>query len=293
LRGKLFLANRIQRNKVKGTKIKAVTSPETEPDFYSMPFIVITSKAPGMVTTTLTTKDCPVLVPVVSSESLADVIKSSRVNAVDTSSKENDEASFEGMPFHLVSDDQLVLSCLPAAPFRSSRMSWVSDESSLASGDGCSLDDISDVIAREEITSFAKDGNDVPIPSLSFSSQEASPYEEDDCSLSESSVGDRKTSYAMAKEDDDDVACFEGMVFHLVAPDETPTLEEIPHSTILLKTGIISISSMSSASDSSSTDADDEGFLHRRYAVDVVSKTCPEPFDEWFYEDEEMRLLLE
>jgi hypothetical protein len=293
LRGKLFLANRIQRNKVKGTKIKAVTSPETEPDFYSMPFIVITSKAPGMVTTTLT-KDSPVLVPVVSSESLADVIKSSRVNAVDTSLKESDEASFEGMPFHLVSDDQLVSSCLPVASFRSSRMSWVSDESSLASGDGCSLDDISDVIARQEIASFAEDGNDVPIPSLSFSSQETSPYEQDECSLSESTEGDRITSNnAMTKEDDDDLACFEGMVFHLVSPDETPALEEMPRSTTLLKTGVISISSMSSASDGSSTDTDDEGFLHRPYAVDVVSKTCPNPFDEWFYEDEEMRLLLD
>ena len=40
LRGKLFLANRIMRSKVKGTHIKAVTSPETEPDFYSMPYVV-------------------------------------------------------------------------------------------------------------------------------------------------------------------------------------------------------------------------------------------------------------
>lgn len=294
LRGKLFLANRIQRNKVKGTKIKAVTSPETEPDFYSMPFIVITSKAPGMVTTTLT-KDSPVLVPVVSSESFADVIESSRVHAVDTSSKDedSDEASFEGMTFHLVTDDPNGSSCPPVAPFRSTRMSWVSDESSLASGDSGSLDDVSDVIAKVDIAPSANESDAVPVPSLLFYKRESLSYEDDVCSLSDSTVGDRKTSYAMAEEDVDDVACFEGMVFHLVSPHETPSLEEIARSTILLKPGIISISSMSSESDGSSTDTDNEGFLHCRNAVDVMSKTYPNPFDEWFYEDEEMRLLLE
>jgi hypothetical protein len=49
MRGKLFLANRIKRNKVKGTKIKAVTSPETEPDFYSMPYVVVTARIPEVV----------------------------------------------------------------------------------------------------------------------------------------------------------------------------------------------------------------------------------------------------
>ncbi len=49
MRGKLFLANRIKRSKVKGTKIKAVTSPETEPDFYSMPYVVVTARIPEAV----------------------------------------------------------------------------------------------------------------------------------------------------------------------------------------------------------------------------------------------------
>jgi hypothetical protein len=49
MRGKLFLANRIKRSKVKGTKIKAVTSPETEPDFYSMPSVVVTAMIPEVV----------------------------------------------------------------------------------------------------------------------------------------------------------------------------------------------------------------------------------------------------
>ncbi len=49
MRGKLFLANRIKRSKVKGTKIKAVTSPETEPNFYCMPYVVVTARIPQLV----------------------------------------------------------------------------------------------------------------------------------------------------------------------------------------------------------------------------------------------------
>eukprot|EP00934_Nitzschia_sp_Nitz4_P004620 Nitzschia sp. Nitz4//scaffold133_size116822//4807//6162//NITZ4_003790-RA/size116822-processed-gene-0.47-mRNA-1//-1//CDS//3329535345//4610//frame0 len=37
LRGKLFLAKKMQRTKIKGTKFKAASSPDQEPDFYSMP----------------------------------------------------------------------------------------------------------------------------------------------------------------------------------------------------------------------------------------------------------------
>lgn len=36
LRGKIFLTKRMQRTKVKGTKFKAASSPDQEPDFYSM-----------------------------------------------------------------------------------------------------------------------------------------------------------------------------------------------------------------------------------------------------------------
>jgi len=295
LRGKLFLANRIQRNKVKGTKIKAVTSPETEPDFYSMPFVVITARSPELVSPSSAdeirhgsplSSSHPMLLPVVSSDSLPDVIQSIRARPVTTTPEENydsDEASFEGMPFHLVTEDQLV------EPHHLPSKSWVSDESSLANSSGCSLGDMSDVIAREETASFHK--NSVAVPaSLSFSSK-ASSLEDDDCSLS--SLADPNTSKAML---DDDVACFEGMVFHLVSPDQTPSLEEMPRSTSLtsnMKRSVISISSLSSDSDgSSSSDSEDEA-LYRRPVADVVSKTCPKPFDEWFYEDEEMRLLLD
>ncbi len=36
LRGRLFLANKMQRTKIKGTKFKAASSPEQEPNFYRM-----------------------------------------------------------------------------------------------------------------------------------------------------------------------------------------------------------------------------------------------------------------
>lgn len=36
LRGKVFLCQEMVRTKVKGTKFKAASSPEQEPDFYSM-----------------------------------------------------------------------------------------------------------------------------------------------------------------------------------------------------------------------------------------------------------------
>lgn len=40
LRGKIFLAHRIQRMRVKGTGVRARSSPETEPDFQKMPPVV-------------------------------------------------------------------------------------------------------------------------------------------------------------------------------------------------------------------------------------------------------------
>lgn len=39
LRGKRSLAKAILRQKVKGTKVKGIPSPDTEPNFYSMPFV--------------------------------------------------------------------------------------------------------------------------------------------------------------------------------------------------------------------------------------------------------------
>jgi hypothetical protein len=40
LRGRPFLASKILRQKVKGTRVKGLPSPETEPNFYSMPYVM-------------------------------------------------------------------------------------------------------------------------------------------------------------------------------------------------------------------------------------------------------------
>lgn len=47
LRGKPFLCKQMVRTKVKGTKFKAASSPEAEPDFYRMPPVVITPPTSG------------------------------------------------------------------------------------------------------------------------------------------------------------------------------------------------------------------------------------------------------
>lgn len=41
LRGKPFLAKQMLRKKVKGTKVKGLPSPETEPNFYAMPYLPV------------------------------------------------------------------------------------------------------------------------------------------------------------------------------------------------------------------------------------------------------------
>jgi hypothetical protein len=46
LRGMNFLANKMVRTKVKGTIVRAATSPETEPDFYKMPKVKDSSASP-------------------------------------------------------------------------------------------------------------------------------------------------------------------------------------------------------------------------------------------------------
>jgi hypothetical protein len=43
LRGKVFLSQNIQRVKVKGTKIRARSNPEQEPNFYALPWILAQS----------------------------------------------------------------------------------------------------------------------------------------------------------------------------------------------------------------------------------------------------------
>jgi hypothetical protein len=43
LRGRPLLASKMKRRKIKGTKFKATSSPETEPNFYAMPFVTDTA----------------------------------------------------------------------------------------------------------------------------------------------------------------------------------------------------------------------------------------------------------
>jgi len=52
LKGKLFLTTKICRTRVKGTKFKATSSPESEPDFYTMPFVnevIVISDSPPVL----------------------------------------------------------------------------------------------------------------------------------------------------------------------------------------------------------------------------------------------------
>lgn len=45
LRGKYFLAERILRQKLKGTIVKGILCPKSEPDFYSMPYVNVASES--------------------------------------------------------------------------------------------------------------------------------------------------------------------------------------------------------------------------------------------------------
>jgi hypothetical protein len=47
LRGKPYLCKKMIRTKVKGTRFKAASSPESEPDFYKMPPVIVTPNHSG------------------------------------------------------------------------------------------------------------------------------------------------------------------------------------------------------------------------------------------------------
>jgi hypothetical protein len=55
LHGKQFLTSRILRLKVKGTKVKGLPNPETEPNFYSMPYVTDASSFPALPVSALPT----------------------------------------------------------------------------------------------------------------------------------------------------------------------------------------------------------------------------------------------
>ena len=98
LRGKTFLAHRITRMRVKGTGVRARSSPETEPDFSLMPPIESSSSTSGES-------------EVVPSEE-PDIPKSSSVPVDDDREynmfDDSDLGDFEGMKFHLLSRSDLV-----------------------------------------------------------------------------------------------------------------------------------------------------------------------------------------
>lgn len=50
LRGKIFLAKRMSRTKIKGTKFKAASSPDQEPNFYTMPPVIVAHNVTPPVT---------------------------------------------------------------------------------------------------------------------------------------------------------------------------------------------------------------------------------------------------
>lgn len=92
LQGKLFLAHSIFRMRVKGTRIRARSNPDTEPGFYSMKSVVESSEdeqrdsvSPLMITSSL----IPEMVP--------SSIKSLHDGAI---------LDFEGMPFHLLDAEE-------------------------------------------------------------------------------------------------------------------------------------------------------------------------------------------
>lgn len=102
LRGKVFLAHRIQRMRVKGTGVRARSNPETEPDFTVMP--------PVDVSSSLTCKG---------DMSRADVQREGPDTPLSKSFSDSDDedynmfddsdlADFEGMKFHLLSHSDLM-----------------------------------------------------------------------------------------------------------------------------------------------------------------------------------------
>jgi HSF-type DNA-binding len=100
LRGKVFLANRILRMRVKGTGVRARSNPETEPDFSLMPPVESSNPLTRGVSKALPREE-------------PDIPKSSSLPVGDGSSEYNmfddsDLGDFEGMKFHLLSRSDLV-----------------------------------------------------------------------------------------------------------------------------------------------------------------------------------------
>eukprot|EP00545_Synedropsis_sp_CCMP1620_P001017 CAMPEP_0119006484 /NCGR_PEP_ID=MMETSP1176-20130426/2316_1 /TAXON_ID=265551 /ORGANISM="Synedropsis recta cf, Strain CCMP1620" /LENGTH=312 /DNA_ID=CAMNT_0006958397 /DNA_START=59 /DNA_END=997 /DNA_ORIENTATION=+ len=93
LQGKLFLAHRIARTRVKGTGVRARSNPATEPNFYSMKSAVVSSSEKrDAVSPLMTLSEGPLIPEMVSS-------------SVD-SLHDDDICDFEGMQFHVLDADE-------------------------------------------------------------------------------------------------------------------------------------------------------------------------------------------
>jgi len=300
LRGKLFLANRIERNKVKGTKIKGVTSPETEPDFYSMPFVIVSATSSEKdVSSPPTTNSCEdVPMPSRAMSSMMAVSEPALFSPVKVSAPSErsipvvtsacDDASFEGMLFHLVSPSQQISGCalVPSSPLPMEISAYPSDYD-----DESSLEDwVSDVILREDDESFDNkfDALSTRLPALSFVSDESSPSDDDDCSFSSMKDATKPMAthssylYTLGGK-----ANFEGMPFHLIVPNQPMPFYTSP----LKKSCVVRMTSLSSDSEESSDNYSAYDCSSADFFVPAVETSS---FNEWFgalREDEEMCLL--
>lgn len=88
LRGRYFLAERILRQKLKGTMVRSTLCPESEPDFYSMPYVEAASESP------------PKKVPSISEQKNSSVVRLTSPQTVPLPSL--------NIPLHISSDIDLI-----------------------------------------------------------------------------------------------------------------------------------------------------------------------------------------
>jgi hypothetical protein len=113
LRGKVFLAHRIQRMRVKGTGVRARSSPDTEPDFQKMPPVVsspMDRDVPMKTAVAMDTSTNTTMIPmhVESQQQPLSVYDDASSSSDDDNDEEmdifdvKDLGFFEGMKFHLL-----------------------------------------------------------------------------------------------------------------------------------------------------------------------------------------------
>jgi hypothetical protein len=188
-----------------------------------------------------------------------------------------DDASFEGMPFHLVSPSQQISECalVPSSPLPMEINAYPSDD------DESSLEDwVSDVILREDDESFDNkfDALSTRLPALSFVSDESSPSDEDDCSFSsmqDATIPQPMVTHSSCPYTLGGKASFEGMPFHLIVPNQPIPFYTSP----LKKSRFVRMTSLSSGSDESFDNyAADDCSSAGDFFLPAVETSS---FDEW------------